>query len=94
MPRPVEVQARPNYHLWVRYDDGAEGVVDLTDIARRGVFKAWDDVAFFDAVRIAQHGAIVWGEDIDLCPDAMYMRLTGKKPEEVFPNLNEAEVDA
>ena len=94
MPRPVEIQARPNYHLWLRYADGAEGEIDLSDMAGHGVFKAWDDVAFFEAVRVAPHGALVWGEDIDLCADAMYLRLTGKRPEEVFPALNKAEVDA
>ena len=94
MPRPVEVQARPNHRIWLRYDDGAEGVVDLADLAGRGVFKAWDDLAFFDAVRIAPYGAIAWGEEIDLCPDALYLRLTGKREGEVFPPRNEAEVDA
>ena len=63
-------------------------------MAGHGVFKAWDDVAFFEAVRVAPHGALVWGEDIDLCADAMYLRLTGKRPEEIFPALNKAEVDA
>ncbi|MFQ5504661.1 MAG: DUF2442 domain-containing protein [Planctomycetota bacterium] len=94
MPRPVEVQARPNYRLWLRFDDGADGEVDLGDMVGRGVFTAWDDVAFFESVRIAPHGALLWGEDIDLCPDAMYLRLTGKRPEDLFPTLNEAEVDA
>ena len=28
--------------------------------------------------------AIMWGEDIDLCPDALYMELTGKTFEEYF----------
>jgi len=27
------------------------------------------------------------GEDIDLCPDALYLRLTGKTPEDLFPAL-------
>ncbi len=94
MPKPVEVQARPHYHLWLRYDDGVHGEVDLTDMAGRGVFKAWDDLAFFEAVRIAPHGALAWGRDIDLCPDSMYLRLTGKEPEDVFPALNKADVDA
>ena len=94
MPRPIEVQARPSYRLWLRYDDGVSGEVDLSAWVGRGVFKAWQDVAFFEAVRIAAHGAVTWGEDIDLCPDAMYLRLTGKRPEELFPSLNEAEVDA
>jgi hypothetical protein len=94
MPRPIEVQARPSYRLWLRYDDGVAGEVDLNDLVGRGVFEAWDDVALFEAVRIAEHGALVWGEAIDLCPDAMYLRLTGKRPEDLFPTLSEAEVDA
>lgn len=94
MPRPIEVQARPSYRLWLRYDDGTEGEVDLANLVGRGVFKAWDDVAFFATVSIAEHGALVWGEGIDLCPDALYLRLTGKSPEEVFPALNQPQVDA
>lgn len=90
MAKPAEVQARPNYHLWLRYDDGTEGEVDLSDMVGRGVFEAWDDVAFFEAVRIAPHGALVWGAEIELCPDAVYLRLTGKSPRDVFPSLNEA----
>jgi hypothetical protein len=96
MPRPklVEIQARPRYRLFLRYDDGTAGEIDLADMVGRGVFKAWEDVAFFESVSLAPHGAIVWSDAIDLCPDAMYLRLTGKRPEDIFPTLNKAEVDA
>ncbi len=94
MPKPVEVRALANYRIWLRYDDGTQGEVDLTDLAGRGVFKAWDDATFFGAVRVASHGAIEWGSDIDLCPDSLYMRLTGRSPEELFPALNSAPADA
>ena len=29
----------------------------------------------------------LWGDQIDLCPDSLYLRATGKKPEDVFPAL-------
>ena len=58
-----------------------------------GVFKAWKDPKCFQDVRLGPYGELSWGEDIDLCPDAVYMRLTGKSPEQVFPGLR-AEVDA
>lgn len=94
MTRPIEVRALTNFRIWLRYDDGVEGEIDLSDLAGRGVFKAWNEPAFFDSVRLASHGAIEWGTEIDLCPDAMYMRLTGKSPEEIFPGLRPVPTDA
>ena len=87
IPRPVEVRALTNFRIWLKYEDGTEGAIDLSDVAGRGVFAAWDDPAFFESVRLGSHGAIEWGSDIDICPDAMYLRLTGKSPEDVFPAL-------
>jgi hypothetical protein len=94
MARPIEVKALANFRIWLRYDDRTEGEVDLSDLAGRGVFKAWDDTAFFNSVRLSSHGAIEWGSDIDICPDAMYLRLTGKSPEELFPSLRTVHTDA
>ena len=94
MARPIEVKALENFRIWIRYDDGTEGEVDLSDLAGRGVFKAWNDTTFFTSVRLASHGAIEWGSDIDICPDAMYLRLTGKSPEEIFPGLKPVAADA
>ncbi len=40
-------------------------------------------------VRIGSGGELAWSDEIDLCPDAMYLRITGKKPGDLFPALNE-----
>lgn len=94
MPKPVDVKALPRYRIWLRYDDGAQGEIDLSDMAGRGVFQAWTDPAVFNAVKLGSHGAIEWSPDLDLCPDAMYLRLTGKTVEAVFPGFASASVDA
>jgi hypothetical protein len=94
IPRPLEVKARKNFRIWLRYDDGTQGEVDLSDVAGQGVFAAWNDVAFFNSVRLGSHGAIEWGENLDICPDAMYLRLTGESPEDVFPALKSVHADA
>jgi hypothetical protein len=60
MPKPLEVKALPGYRLWLRYDDGAQGEIDLSDIAGRGVFRVWTDPAVFAAVRLGSHGALEW----------------------------------
>ena len=36
------VKPLPEYKLQLRYSDGAEGVVDLSHLAGKGVFAAWD----------------------------------------------------
>jgi len=87
MTRPVSVRALPNYRIHIRFSDGSEGPVDLSDLVGRGVFKAWHDPKFFEAVHLGSGRQIRWSEEIELDPDAVYMRLTGKTPEELFPRL-------
>lgn len=94
MPKPVQVKALPRHRIWLRYDDGVQGEVDLSDVVGRGVFHVLADDAVFRAVRLGSHGAIEWSPDLDLCPDAMYLRLTGKTVEEVFPAFASTSADA
>ena len=90
MFKPIEVKALPNYRIWVRYADGIEGEVDLSRLAGRGVFSLWRDYTEFQKVHLGPAGAIAWNEEVELCPDSIYLELTGKTPEEVFPNLRTA----
>ncbi len=89
MPRPIEVKPLENYRIWVKYSDGVEGVVDLSDLVGKGVFAVWNDYRDFQKVHIGPGGEIAWSEEIDLCPDAIYLEITGKKPEDLFPKLRE-----
>ena len=83
----TEVKPLEKYKLSLRFDDGVSGVVDLSDIAGRGVFEAWKRDGVFEQVRITKLGALEWPSNLDLCADALYLKLTGKQPEEVFPAL-------
>ncbi|MGB7414026.1 MAG: DUF2442 domain-containing protein [Thermosynechococcaceae cyanobacterium] len=94
MLKPTSVKALANYRLWLRYSDGTEGEVDLSDIAGKGIFKSWDDYSAFESVHIGEYREIAWSDQIDLCPDTLYLRLIGKLPEEIFPNLQEISVNA
>ncbi len=82
--RPRHVETRSGFRIWLQYDDGVSGEVDLTDIAGKGVFESWNDPEFFASVRIGPDGSISWSDRLDLCPDAMYLRLTGTSPSELF----------
>lgn len=94
MIRPTEVKAREGYRIWLRYSDGSTGEVDLSHLAGRGVFKAWKDRTIFEAVHLSEGGAIAWSEDIELCPDALYLQLTGKSVEELMPKAKAITADA
>ena len=89
MLKPVEVKALPKYKLWVRYSDGAQGEVDLSHLAGKGVFSIWNDAKVFERVRIGESGEFVWNENVDLCPDSIYLQMTGKSAEQMFPDLRQ-----
>lgn len=84
MFEPVAVEALPGYRIWIRYRDGAEGEVDLSYLAGRGVFVLWNEEREFAKVHIGPGYAISWSEEVELCPDAVYLRLTGRSPEDVL----------
>ena len=94
MFKPIEVLPRARYRIWLRYSDGLQGEVDLSHLAGRGVFKAWQKPGVFETVHLAEDGSVSWGEGLDLCSDSLYLQLTGKSPEDLFPNLTTSEVDA
>jgi hypothetical protein len=68
--------------------------VDLSDFAGKGVFSSWLEPGFFEQVKVTDVGAAEWPGGIDLCPDTLYMRLTGKSPEELFPSLRKTSTHA
>jgi hypothetical protein len=87
MIKPILVRALPNYRLYLEFSDDSSGEVDVSDLAGRGLFRAWDDYDFFKQVHIGEHREIKWNDEIELCPDSLYLRLTGKTPAELFPKL-------
>lgn len=92
MKRIVFVETLPGYRVKLRYNDGVEGVVDLSDKVGHGVFAAWRDPEFFKCVRCERGRRLVWGEgdnEIDLCADALYLRITGLRPEDIMPALRQ-----
>ena len=88
MIKIIEAHALDLYRLYVRFSDGAEGEVDLSALAGQGVFAAWSDPLFFERVQINSSGrSLEWGDQIDLCADSLYLSLTGRTVQELFPKL-------
>lgn len=79
--RVTSVEPGDGYSIRVRYADGVEGNVDLSHMAHWKACEKWADRGFFESVTITEEGAVAWVDGdymVDLCPETMYMRLTGE----------------
>lgn len=79
MVKLADIKAFPDCKLWLKFDDGLEGTVDLSHLVGQGVFKIWEDKEIFTAAHIdMESGAIAWAEQVDICPDSLYLQLSGR----------------
>ena len=82
MYKPIEVKALKKYTIWVKYEDGTEGEIDLSHLAGKGVFKIWEKNSNFENVYIdKESGAITWNDQLDICADNVYYKLKKIDPE-------------
>jgi hypothetical protein len=76
----VDVKPLGEHRIYLRFDDGVEGELDLLPKLKfRGVFAPLKDPAYFARVRIEpEAGTISWPNDADLDPVVLYSWVTGK----------------
>ncbi|GAB3505690.1 hypothetical protein GCM10027341_37710 [Spirosoma knui] len=74
-PYLTHVEAPEKYKLRLRFDDGTQGVIDLSALAGKGVFSAWDDDNLFLHPFISVTGAIAWNEWLDIDSNNAYLML-------------------
>jgi hypothetical protein len=82
--RITSANALSDFRLQLHFENGETGVVDLSSLAGRGVFASWNQPGFFEQVAITDAGAVEWPGELDVCPDALYLQMTGKTADEVF----------
>ncbi len=84
----VAVHPLDGYRLRLRFEDGAEGVIDVAQLVPfSGVFALLLDRHEFLSVRVnPELGTICWPSGADLDPDVLYSLVTG----EALPFYEEA----
>ena len=87
---PVSVEARERYKIWLSFNDGVEGEIDVSDVVDYEWFKPWQDPGVFEDVRIASPFDITWNDDINMsmCTMSLYAELTGMPFEDVVALVN------
>jgi Protein of unknown function (DUF2442) len=75
----IEVQPLGSHRLHLRFDDGAEGDLDMSEETWDGVFAPLADPDFFDKVSVDEElGTIVWPNGADIAPDSLHACVTGQ----------------
>jgi len=91
MKKIAKFEVLSDYRIEIEFDDGIQGVVDLSELVGKGVFSSWKEYESFHKVSIGSMGELVWQDGQDLCPDALYLKATGKEPADIFPALRAGE---
>ncbi len=62
-----------DYQLWLKFNDGTEGAVDLSKELWGAVFEPLKDVKLFSQVKIdIELDTIVWPNGADLAPEFLH----------------------
>ena len=74
----VEVKPLEGLKLWLRFEDGTEGTVDLSDLELKGILAKLKDSDFFARAYVdPELGTVAWPGGLDLDPAVLYAKLTG-----------------
>ena len=73
IPKVVEVTPLDGYKLWLRFQDGVSGTVDLSAELWGPMFEPLKDVTFFAQVAVHRElETVTWPNGADLAPEFLY----------------------
>ncbi len=78
-PSVKEVVPRDDYTLFVVFDNGENGILDMKPILDFGVFRRIKDYETFRRVRVALD-TIEWDCGVDLDPEFIYAKCKAHVP--------------
>jgi len=76
----IEVKPENNYKLYLKFEDGKEGFVDISQLIQfTGIFEPLKQLEYFQSVKLnPEWGTIYWDNGADLDPDVLYSCITGE----------------
>ena len=78
----TEAKYLTDYKVQVSFNDGKEGVADLSDVLRGPIFNPLKDKKLFAQLRVDEEMAtIAWPNGADLAPESVYFKAFKNVPE-------------
>jgi len=75
----VEVRHIRDCIVWLRFEDGTTGEVDISRSFKGPIFEPLRDIDFFKQVRVdPEIGTIVRPNGADVAPETLYKRVRAK----------------
>ena len=76
IPKVIEAQYAQEYTIYVRFSDGTEGDVDLSQELHGELFEPLKDVATFKGFTIhPEFHTLCWPNGADLAPEFLYEKV-------------------
>jgi hypothetical protein len=77
VPPIAEMKYISDYRIWLKFEDGSQGEVDLETELWGEVFEPLKDKRFFKRVRLnTELNTIAWDNGADFSPEFLYESVT------------------
>jgi hypothetical protein len=73
LARVVEARYLGGHRVWLRFEDGLEGEVDLANALRGPIFEPLKDPDYFSGFLLDR--TLTWPNGADFAPESLYRRV-------------------
>ncbi len=71
------------YRVMLSFNDGSEGVADLSDSLDGEIFEPLNDMNYFSKFSLDSWPTLSWPNGADIAPEYLYKKVTGHYPDYV-----------
>lgn len=71
----TEAQYRGNYKIWLAFNNGVTGEIDLASELEGEIFEPLKDKTFFKSFKLEGH-TLSWENGADFAPEFLYEQIT------------------
>ncbi len=71
-PRATAIEVLDDYKLRITFENNEIRTFDVTPYLNYPAFKRLKNKGYFSLAKVA-HGTVCWSDEIDFCPDTIYL---------------------